>query len=133
MIDETSIDIVISGLKGLYEKLAAKEQVKSHPAASQQQQYHGIEEEHKGELWFDSEKDKCLLALKELFLHRVNANREKRLRQNEGNICIRGVTRVFWISRIMVYLPLEECMKMGQLCVYFSQLTKSPLFVKFMV
>jgi hypothetical protein len=29
MIDETSIDIVISGLKGLYEKLAAKEQVKS--------------------------------------------------------------------------------------------------------
>jgi hypothetical protein len=25
MIDETSIDIVISGLKGLYEKLAAKE------------------------------------------------------------------------------------------------------------
>ena len=25
MIDETSIDIVISGLKGLYEKLASKE------------------------------------------------------------------------------------------------------------
>ena len=133
MIDETSIDIVISGLKGLYEKLAAKEQVKSQPAGTQQQYHHGIEEEHKGELWFDSEKDKCLLALKELFLHRVNANREKRLRQNEANICIRGVTRVFWISRIMVYLPLEECMKMGQLCVYFSQLTKSPLFVKFMV
>ena len=42
-----------------------------------------IEEEQKGELWFDSEKDKCLLALKELFLHRVNANREKRLKQNE--------------------------------------------------
>ena len=75
MIDETSIDIVISGLKGLYEKLAAKEQAKVQPA-----QYHGMEEEHKGELWFDSEKDKCLLALKELFLHRVNANREKRLK-----------------------------------------------------
>jgi hypothetical protein len=34
MIDETSIDIVISGLKGLYEKLAIKEAAKS----SQQQQ-----------------------------------------------------------------------------------------------
>lgn len=66
MIDETSIDIVISGLKGLYEKLAAKE---------------GRQEEEKGgELWFDSEKDKCLTSLKELFLYRVNANREKRLR-----------------------------------------------------
>ena len=74
MIDETSIDIVISGLKGLYEKLAAKEQAKTSS------QMHSLEEEHKGELWFDSEKDKCLLALKELFLHRVNANREKRLK-----------------------------------------------------
>jgi hypothetical protein len=74
-----------------------------------------------------------LLSLKELFLHRVNANREKRLKQNESNICVRGVTRVFWITRIMVYLNLEDCLKMGQLCVYFSMMTKSPLFVKFMV
>ena len=84
-------------------------------------------------MWFDSEKDKCLLSLKELFLHRVNANREKRLKQNESNICVRGVTRVFWVSRIMIYLDLEDCLKMGQLCVYFNMLTKSPLFVKFMV
>jgi hypothetical protein len=55
------------------------------------------------------------------------------LKQNESNICIRGVTRVFWVSRIMVYLQLEDCLKMGQLCVYFNMLTKSPLFVKFMV
>lgn len=54
-----------------------------------------------------------MLSLKELFLHRVNANREKRLRQNENNISIRGVTRVFWVTRIMVYLPLEECLKIG--------------------
>ena len=120
MIDETSIDIIISGLKGLYEKLAAKEE--SH------------QEEHKGgDLWFESEKDKCLLSLKELFIHRVNANREKSLKQTESNICIRGVTRVLWVSKIMVYLSLEDCLKMGQLCVYFSMLTKSPLFVKFMV
>ena len=33
----------------------------------------------------------------------------------------------------MSYLTLEDSLKMGQLCVYFSQLTKSPLFVKFMV
>lgn len=72
MIDETSIDIVISGLKGLYEKLAAKE------APSQKEETKSAI--GSGELWFDSEKDKCLLALKELFLHRVNANREKRLK-----------------------------------------------------
>jgi hypothetical protein len=72
MIDETSIDIVISGLKGLYEKLARKEQApeEERKKASAEQQM----------LWFDSEKDKCLLSLKELFMHRVNANREKRLK-----------------------------------------------------
>jgi hypothetical protein len=63
----------------------------------------------------------------------VNANREKRLKANESNICVKGVTRVFWVTRIMVYLSLEDCLKMGQLCVHFSLLTKSPLFVKFMV
>jgi hypothetical protein len=72
MIDETQIDIVISGLKGLYEKLALKEAGSHH--------IQELEEHKGGELWFDSEKDKCLLALKELFIHRVNANREKRLR-----------------------------------------------------
>lgn len=30
MIDETSIDIVIQGLKGLYEKLAVKDKKESH-------------------------------------------------------------------------------------------------------
>lgn len=72
-----------------------------------------IKNSEASQLWFDSEKDKCLLSLKELFLHRVNANREKRLKQNESNICIKGVTRVFWVSRIMVYLTLEDCLRMG--------------------
>ena len=33
MIDETSIDIVISGLKGLYEKLAVKDKKSSNEFA----------------------------------------------------------------------------------------------------
>lgn len=34
-------------------------------------------------VWFDNEKDKCLESLKELFIYRMNANREKRLKQNQ--------------------------------------------------
>ena len=100
MIDETSIDLVIQGLKGLYEKLALKREPHDKPAEDD-----GV--------WFESEKDKCLVALKDLFLYRLNANREKRLRQNEGNLCLRGVTRVFWVTRIMVFLPLEDCLRMS--------------------
>ncbi len=40
---------------------------------------------------------------------------------------------MFWVTKIMVYLELEECLKMGQICVYFNLLVKSPLFIKFMV
>jgi hypothetical protein len=81
MIDETTIDIVISGLKGLYEKLAAKEQLRMDNAKGEIEETKGLKPAGVGsELWFDSEKDKCLLSLKELFLHRVNANREKRLK-----------------------------------------------------
>ncbi len=85
MIDETSIDIVITGLKGLYEKLAVKEKKEE------------MHEDSDG-VWFENEKDKCLIALKDLFLYRMNANRDKRLKQNDSNICIRGVTRVFWVT-----------------------------------
>jgi len=70
MIDETSIDIVISGLKGLYEKLALKE--KRNNQDSHYNEDDGV--------WFENEKDKCLTSLKELFLYRMNANREKRLK-----------------------------------------------------
>ena len=73
MIDETSIDIVISGLKGLYEKLAQQEKKDKTENAKTEDDPN----------WFDSEKDKCLQSLKELFLYRINANREKRLKQNE--------------------------------------------------
>lgn len=64
-------------------------------------------------VWFENEKDKCLTSLKELFLYRMNANRDRRLKQNESNVCIRGVTRVFWVTKIMVFLTLEESLRMG--------------------
>lgn len=70
MIDETSIDIVISGLKGLYEKLAVKD--KKFQSEFQLGDNDGV--------WFDNEKDKCLESLKELFIYRMNANREKRIK-----------------------------------------------------
>ena len=119
MIDETSIDIVISGLKGLYEKLAISDRKG--------------EKMHDEGKWFENEKDVCLQSLKELFLYRINANREKRMKANQENICIKGLTRVFWVTNIMVYLTLDDCLKMGQICVYFNNLTRSPLFIKYMV
>lgn len=50
MVDETSIDLVITGLKGLYEKLAMKDKASKEKSSKQEED--GI--------WFDSEKDKCL-------------------------------------------------------------------------
>lgn len=84
-------------------------------------------------MWFDSEKDKCLESLKELFLYRQKTNKDKRIQQNSQTKPLRDVSRIFWVTRIMVYLDLEECMKMDQICVYFNQLIKSPIFIKFMV
>ena len=48
-------------------------------------------------------------------------------------IAIRGVTRVFWVTKVMVFLDLEDSLKMGGICVYFNMLVRSPLFIKFMV
>jgi hypothetical protein len=31
-------------------------------------------------IWFENEKDKCLTSLKELFLYRLKANKEKRIK-----------------------------------------------------
>lgn len=52
MIDETSIDIVIAGLKGLYEKLALKDKKASEMPS------HLTESE--SAVWFEGERDKCL-------------------------------------------------------------------------
>ena len=71
MVDETQIDIVINGLKSLYEKLAQKENPSYFKDKSP-----GEDESTR----FDNEKDKCLTSLKELFLHRLKANREKRIK-----------------------------------------------------
>ena len=73
MVDETSIDLVIQGLKGLYEKLAIRD--KSSKDKTTKAEEDGI--------WFDNEKDKCLQSLKELFVHRLKDNKEKRIKQNE--------------------------------------------------
>lgn len=46
---------------------------------------------------------------------------------------LRDVPRTLWITKIMSYLELEECFKLGQVCVYFNQVIKSPIFVKYFV
>mmetsp|Transcript_40054 Transcript_40054/g.52462 ORF Transcript_40054/g.52462 Transcript_40054/m.52462 type:complete len:97 (+) Transcript_40054:171-461(+) len=79
---------------------------------------------------FDNESDACLQSLRELFLNRVNQNKLRRMRQNEENVLMSGFTRVIWLTRILPYLQLDECLVLGQTCLYFSQLTRSPLFVK---
>ena len=48
-----------------------------------------------------------------MFIYRLKANKEKRMKQNESVIAIRGTSRVFWVTKIMVYLELEDCMKMS--------------------
>jgi FtsZ-binding cell division protein ZapB len=85
-------------------------------------------------LKFDSTKDQVLQSLKELFLVRIKQNKEKRLRQNLKSVkAIREVPRVIWVTRIMAYLSLDECLKLGQACVFFNQIVKSPMFIKFYV
>ena len=73
------------------------------------------------------------MSLKELFLTRVNKNKVRRIKQNENNVLIRNVSRITWLTRIFPYLLLEDSLKMGQTCMYFSQLTRSPLYVKMQV
>ena len=57
---------------------------------------------------FDTESDACLMSLKELFLTRVNQNKERRIRQNQANVMMSGLSRVTWLTRIMPFLQLDE-------------------------
>ena len=38
-----------------------------------------------------------------------------------------------WLTRIFPFLTLDESLRVGQTCLYFNQLTRSPLFVKLQV
>jgi len=110
LIDEAQIDLVISGLKGLYEKLAVREKQlegDAHP-------------EERTALWFESEKDRCLQSLKELFLHRMKEHRERRIKQNAQTVALRSVNRAFWVNQICSYLELEDCFNLAGVCVYFQ-------------
>ena len=83
---------------------------------------------------FINEKDQCLQSLKELFLLRIRERKERRIRQNKDTVyCIREVPVKIWITNIMAYLDLDDAFKMGQVCVYFNQIIKSPLFIKYFV
>lgn len=46
---------------------------------------------------------------------------------------MKGISRVVWLTRIFPFISLDESMKVGQSCLYFNQLTRSPLFVKLQV
>ena len=81
---------------------------------------------------WESESDACLQSLQDLFLRRVNRNRLKRLRLNEQTAACR-VSRLVWLSGIFGYLSLKEALLLGQTCLHFNQLTKSPLFVRMQV
>ena len=82
---------------------------------------------------FDNESDACLQSLRELFLNRVNSNKLRRMRQNEENTLMKSVSRVMWLTRIFPFMQLDDCLKLGQTCLFFNQLTRSPLFVKMQV
>ena len=60
------------------------------------------------------------MSLKELFLKRVNQNKERRIKQNEANVIMSGVSRVTWLTRIMPFLQLDESLCLGKTCLYFN-------------
>lgn len=51
---------------------------------------------------------------------------------NAANPMMR-VSRVIYLTQIFLYLKLDDCLVLGQTCIFFNQLVKSPLFVKYMV
>ena len=55
------------------------------------------------------------------------------MRQNEENVMMKSVSRVMWLTRVFCFLQLDDCLKLGQTCLFFSQLTRSPLFIKMQV
>ena len=82
---------------------------------------------------FDQDSDACLAALQDLFLARVNQNRENRIRMNSQHPMMKSVPRILFLTRIFVYVSLDDCFRLGQTCLHFNQLIKSPLFVKMQV
>jgi len=121
------IDLILQSLRDLHQKFTLAQKSSS-----------GGELEHNEKVAnnykFDNEKDQCLQSLKELFLNRIKENKEKRLRQNQRSVrAIRDVPRTIWVTKIMCYLHLSDAFRLGQVCIFFNQITKSPLFIKFFV
>ena len=47
--------------------------------------------------------------------------KEKKMRQNEDQCrAISGVPRVIWITKIIVYLNVDEALKLGQVSMFFN-------------
>lgn len=124
-MEDSQIDLILQGLRDLHTKLNVTQIAAEHDKVNVK----------KSDLVkFESNKDQVLQSLKELFLTRIKENKEKRLRQNLKSVkAIREVPRRIWITNIMAYLTLDECLQLGQVCVFFNQIVKSPLFIKFKV
>ena len=118
---EEQINTIIHGLKGLYSKLASqgKQHIEARSAAA-----NGDDGEMAAGFdmsgSFDTESDACLMSLKELFLTRVNQNKERRIKQNQANVMMSGLSRVTWLTLIMPFLQLDESLCLGKTCLYFN-------------
>mmetsp|Transcript_18399 Transcript_18399/g.31459 ORF Transcript_18399/g.31459 Transcript_18399/m.31459 type:complete len:192 (+) Transcript_18399:234-809(+) len=65
---------------------------------------------------------------------RIREQKERRIRMNRENVkAIREVPVRLWVTGIMSYLDVNEALKLGQVCVFFNQIVRSPLFLKFFI
>ena len=43
---------------------------------------------------------------------------------------IRDVPKQVWITKILCYLKIDECLKLSQVCQFFNTIIRSPMFIK---
>ena len=59
--------------------------------------------------------------------------KEARMRKNEQNCrAIREFPKYLWITKILIYLDVDDALRLGQVSIFFNQLTRSQLFVRIM-
>ena len=66
-------------------------------------------------------------------MQRLQENKERAKLRNEKTHALRLIDRKFWITKIMIYLEVDDIIAMAPICTYFHLLVRSPLCTKHII
>ena len=82
--------------------------------------------------WFETEKNKVLNGLKEVFFEEHKNVEDRRKQINRNVFIFKHFTRVFVVKHILSYLTIDDILNLTGVWIYFNSLIKSSFFIRYM-